>query len=125
MYYGCRFGAKPLPQADLQIMKYLLKTIETNVAPDHIDYSPFGETLADAEVTYEFPTYLEAWKARNRNKGGEIIEAATGFPGKPTPKESEIIRYAEEQASTERFLREVWWKKEEAAFAGGDESSPF
>ena len=83
----------------------------------------------DVEVTYEFPTYLEAWKARNRSHGGEIIEAATGLPGKPTSKEAEVIRYREEQESTERFLREVWWKKEEAALLGvnnyEDVSAPF
>jgi hypothetical protein len=111
-------------------MKYLLNTVETNVSdPDNIDYSPFGETLVDVEVTYEFPTYLEAWKARNRSHGGEIIEAATGLPGKPTSREAEVIRYTEEQESTERFLREVWWKKEEAALLGvnnyEDEPAPF
>ena len=102
-------------------MKYLLNTVETNVSlidPDNIDYSPFGETLVDAEVTYEFPTYLEAWKARNRSHGGEIIEAATGLPGKPTSREAEAIRYTEERESTERFLREAWWKKEEDALLG-------
>tara|TARA_R100000458_G_C8107290_1_gene131519 strand:- start:100 stop:411 length:312 start_codon:yes stop_codon:yes gene_type:complete len=95
-------------------MKYLLKTIERNV-PAGADNSAFGETLTDAEVTYEFDSYLEAWEARNNYLGGEIIEAATGLPAKPTAKEAVTIRYKEEQASTEQFLKNVWWKEQEAS----------
>tara|TARA_R100000458_G_C8196213_1_gene188236 strand:+ start:51 stop:407 length:357 start_codon:yes stop_codon:yes gene_type:complete len=110
MYIGWVAGTKRQPQK----MKYLLKTIETNI-PAESDYSAFGETLVDAEVTYEFNTYLEAWEARNNYHGGEIIEAATGLPAKPTAKEAFTIRYKEEQAATERFLKNVWWKEEEAS----------
>ena len=103
-------------------MKYLLKTIERGV-PAESDYSAFGERLVDAEVTYKFSTYLEAWKARNNYHGGAIIEAATGLPAKPTAKEAATIRYREEQASTSKFLRSVWWKDQEAAF--DNQPAPF
>ena len=103
-------------------MKYLLKTFERNV-PAESDYSAFGETLVDVEVTYGFSTYLEAWKARKDNHGGEIIEAATGLPAKPTGKEAATIRFKEEQESTERFLKNVWWKEQEASFE--NEPAPF